>query len=52
LFQQLVDLLAMYITFPIDNHTGQELSELDIQQRHYDKVDTSSLLGQLPVDCA
>ncbi len=38
LFGQLVDLFAMYVSFPIDNFTGQELQELDVQQRHYEKV--------------
>ena len=38
LFGQLVDLLAFYIAFPIDNNTAQALSEQDVQQRHYDKV--------------
>ena len=38
LFGQLVDLLAFYTAFPIDNNTAQALSEQDVQQRHYDKV--------------
>jgi len=44
LFGQLVDLFAMYVAFPIDNHTGQELQELDVQQRHYEKVQRLQLL--------
>jgi Intron-binding protein aquarius N-terminus len=38
LFGQLVDLLAFYTAFPIDNNTAQALGEQDVQQRHYDKV--------------
>lgn len=38
LFGQLVDLLAFYTAFPIDNNTAQALSEQDVQQRHYDRV--------------
>lgn len=36
----------MYVAFPIDNRTGQELSELDVQQRHYEKVCLFSLLAR------
>jgi hypothetical protein len=38
LFQQLLDLLAFYCDFPMDDHTGEQLKEDDVTARHYDKV--------------
>jgi hypothetical protein len=38
LFQQLLDLLAFYCDFPMDDHTGEQLKEDDVTSRHYDKV--------------
>ncbi len=35
---QLVDLLRFYLSFPIHDHTGDPLSEEDINLAHYDKV--------------
>lgn len=46
LFGQLVDLFAFYMAFPIDNHTGQELGEADVQQRHYEKARAALLSVQ------
>jgi hypothetical protein len=38
LFRQLLDLVAFYLEFPIDDHTGEALSEDDVTSRHYEKV--------------
>ncbi|GLI62109.1 hypothetical protein VaNZ11_004692 [Volvox africanus] len=38
LFRQLVDLLAYYIGFPINDHTGEPLTDDDVTAAHYEKV--------------
>lgn len=38
LFQQLLDLLAFYCDFPMDDHSGEQMKEDDVTARHYDKV--------------
>lgn len=38
LYRQLVDLLQFYMSFPIDNATGEELSEDDLTRAHYEKI--------------
>lgn len=38
LFVQLVDLLRFYLSFPIHDHTGDPLSEEDVNATHYEKV--------------
>lgn len=35
---QLVDLLRFYLSFPIDDHTGEPLSEEDVTAAHYERV--------------
>lgn len=38
LFVQLVDLLSFYMSFPINDHTGEPLSEEDITAVQYEKL--------------
>ena len=38
LFQQLVDLFQFYMTFPINDHTGEPRSDEDVTSLHYEKV--------------
>ncbi|GFR52139.1 hypothetical protein Agub_g14654, partial [Astrephomene gubernaculifera] len=38
LFRQLVDLFAYYMGFPIDDHTGEPLTDDDVNAAHYEKV--------------
>ncbi|KAG2495214.1 hypothetical protein HYH03_006820 [Edaphochlamys debaryana] len=38
LFRQLVDLFAFYMAFPINDHTGEPLTDDDVNAAHYDKV--------------
>ncbi len=38
LFRQLVDMLAFYMAFPIDDHTGEPLAEDDVIANQYEKV--------------
>eukprot|EP00879_Flechtneria_rotunda_P011994 GHRR01012527.1.p1 GENE.GHRR01012527.1~~GHRR01012527.1.p1 ORF type:complete len:1484 (+),score=529.45 GHRR01012527.1:151-4602(+) len=38
LFQQLLDLLAFYCDFPLNDHTGEQLTEDQVVATHYDKV--------------
>ncbi|GIL75166.1 hypothetical protein Vretimale_7780 [Volvox reticuliferus] len=38
LFRQLVDLLAYYMSFPINDHTGEPLTDDDVTTAHYEKV--------------
>ena len=46
-FRQLLDLLAFYLDFPIDDHTGEALKEDEVTSQHYEKVGggASDLLG-------
>ena len=44
LFRQLVDLFSFYMAFPIDDHTGDELSEEAVSRAHYEKVQQLQLL--------
>jgi hypothetical protein len=37
-FRQLLDLLAFYVDFPIDDHTGEALTEDEVTSHHYEKV--------------
>ncbi|KAF5841175.1 hypothetical protein DUNSADRAFT_14005 [Dunaliella salina] len=36
--RQLVDLFQFYMTFPINDHTGEALTDEDVTQAHYEKV--------------
>lgn len=38
LFVQLVDLFQFYMMFPIDDHTGDPVSDEDVTAAHYEKV--------------
>uniref|UniRef100_A0A7S3R311 Intron-binding protein aquarius n=1 Tax=Dunaliella tertiolecta TaxID=3047 RepID=A0A7S3R311_DUNTE len=38
LYWQLVDLFQFYMTFPINDHTGEALTDEDVTQAHYEKV--------------
>lgn len=38
LFRHLLDLLSFYLSFPIDDHTGDALGEEDVTDTHYQKV--------------
>ena len=38
LFRQLVDLLHFYLAFPIDDHTGEPLSDAAVTARHYARL--------------
>uniref|UniRef100_A0A383WJ31 Uncharacterized protein n=1 Tax=Tetradesmus obliquus TaxID=3088 RepID=A0A383WJ31_TETOB len=38
LLRQLLDLLAFYCDFPLNDHTGEQLKEDDVVAGHYDKV--------------
>ncbi len=38
LFRQLVDLLHFYLAFPIDDHTGEPLSDAEVTARHYTRL--------------
>jgi len=38
LYRQLVDLFTFYMAFPINDHTGEALSDEEVTQAHYDKV--------------
>lgn len=35
---QLVDLLRFYLSFPIDDHTGESLGEEEVTAAHYERV--------------
>lgn len=41
LFRQLVDLFQFYMSFPINDHTGEPLAEDTVVATHYDKVNVS-----------
>jgi len=43
LYRQLVDLLQFYMTFPINDHTGEALSDEAVTQTHYEKVGVSDV---------
>ena len=38
LFRQLVDLFQFYMAFPINDHTGEMMTEEDVTSQHYEKV--------------
>ncbi|EFJ49751.1 hypothetical protein VOLCADRAFT_104194 [Volvox carteri f. nagariensis] len=40
LFRQLVDLFAYYMAFPINDHTGDPLTDDDVTTAHYEKART------------
>ena len=38
LFVQLVDLFSFYMMFPIDDHTGDPVTDEEVTAAHYEKV--------------
>lgn len=47
LFVQLVDLFQFYMMFPIDDHTGDPVSDEDVTAAHYEKVQQVTLIATL-----
>ena len=51
LFVQLVDLFQFYIMFPIDDHTGDPVSDEDVTAAHYEKVQQVGICTCMSIRC-
>lgn len=54
LFAQLVDLLQFYEGFEIDDHLGRQMTDDEVIQAHYDRLQSFQLLAfkKIPKVCS